>query len=58
MSFSLAAEARTTLEACGYTFFKRAEDGWWQMLDGDKVIASNRSQGDLLREQANKHRAW
>lgn len=58
MAFRLAAEARATLESCGYSFCKRGEDGWWQMLDGDKVMAVSRSQGDLIREQANKLGAW
>lgn len=58
MAFRMAAEAKQLLESTGYTFVKREEDGWWQMLEGDVVCAVNRSMGDLIREQANKHRAW
>lgn len=58
MAFRMAAEARTTLESCGYSFCKRVEDGWWQMLEGDTVVAVKRSMGDLIRDQANKQGAW
>lgn len=58
MAFRMTAVAKRTLEECGYSFCKRAEDGWWQMMDGDKVVAVNRSQGDLIRQQANKEGAW
>lgn len=58
MAFSIAAEAKRTLEECGYTFSKREEDGWWQMLEGETVVAVKRSTGDLIREQANKQGAW
>lgn len=63
MAFSIAAEAKRTLEECGYTFCKRAEDGWWELRQQlsencSIVIAANPSQGDLIREQANKEGAW
>lgn len=58
MAFRMAAEAKQVLEECGYTFRKRVEDGWWQMMDGDKVVAVNRSQGDLIRSQATIQGAW
>lgn len=58
MAFRLAAEAKATLEAGGFTFAKREEDGWWQMLEGETVVAVKRSMGDLIREQANKQGAW
>lgn len=58
MAFRLASEAKQVLESVGYTFVKRDEDGWWQMLEGDVVHAVNRSMGDLIREQANKHGVW
>lgn len=58
MAFRLAAEAKQVLEAAGYTFAKREDDGWWTMCDGDAIIAVNLSQGDLIREQANLHGAW
>lgn len=40
-------------EAAGFTFHKREDDGYWQMLDGNKVVGHNRSLGDLLREVGN-----
>lgn len=58
MAFSIAAEAKRTLEECGYTFSKREEDGWWQMMNGDIIVSTNKSLGDLIREQANKEGAW
>lgn len=58
MAFGLAAQAKQLLESAGYTFAKREEDGWWQMLEGDTVCAVKRSLGDLIREQANNHKAW
>lgn len=58
MAFGLAAQARQLLESAGYTFVKRDDDGWWQMLEGETVVAVKRSMGDLIREQANKHGAW
>lgn len=58
MSFSLAAQAKQLLESAGYSFVKRAEDGWWIMQEGDNTVAINRSLGDLIREQANKEGAW
>lgn len=58
MAFGLAAQAKQLLESAGYTFDKREDDGWWQMLEGETVIAVKRSMGDLIREQANKQRAW
>jgi hypothetical protein len=58
MAFRLAAEAKATLEAGGFTFAKREEDGWWQMMNGDITVSTNKSLGDLIREQANKEGAW
>lgn len=58
MAFGLAAQARQLLESSGYTFVKRDEDGWWQMMDGLTVVAVKRSMGDLIREQANNLRVW
>lgn len=58
MAFGLAAQARQLLESAGYKFVKRDEDGWWQMLEGETVVAVKRSMGDLIREQANKQGAW
>lgn len=58
MAFGLAAQAKQLLESAGYTFAKRDDDGWWQMLEGVTVVAVKRSMGDLIREQANKQRAW
>lgn len=58
MAFGLAAQAKQLLESAGYTFAKREDDGWWQMLEGETVVAVKRSMGDLIREQANKQRAW
>lgn len=58
MAFGLAAQARQLLESAGYTFVKRDEDGWWQMMNGDIIVSTNKSLGDLIREQANKEGAW
>lgn len=58
MVFRMAAQAKQVLVDAGYTFIKREEDGWWTMCDGDAIIAINRSQGDLIREQANLMGAW
>lgn len=58
MAFGEAAKAKQVLESAGYSFAKRAEDGWWTFCDGDKVVAVNRSMGDLIRQQANEHGVW
>lgn len=58
MAFRMAAQAKQVLEAAGYSFIKRECDGWWTMCDGDTIVALNRSQGDLIREQANILGAW
>lgn len=58
MAFRQAAEAKAVLEDAGYTFVKRAEDGYWQMLADDEIVAINRSMGDLIRQQATALGAW
>lgn len=49
-----ADKVKMECEAAGFTFIKREDDGYWQMLD-DTMIAvyTNRSLGDLLRAAGN-----
>lgn len=56
--FAHTAKAKQSLEDAGYTFCKRAEDGWWQMMDDGIVIAVNRSMGDLVSLQGMALGVW
>lgn len=49
-----AEKVKMECEAAGFTFLKRDTDGFWQMLDGDRVTHTNRSLGDLLRAIGNE----
>lgn len=58
MSFGLVQQTQQELINAGYTFIKRSEDGWWELRDGDHLVAYNRSIGDLIRQQAKELGVW
>lgn len=49
---SYGAKVRAALEDAGFTFTKRLEDGYHQILMSGSVLGTNRSLGDLLRSMA------
>lgn len=58
MSFGFVQQTQQELIHAGYTFTKRSEDGWWELRDGEQLVAHNRSMGDLIRQQAKELGVW
>lgn len=48
MNHTFASQVKSQLEEAGFSFFK-CEDKYWNFSDGENVLSSNRSLGDLLR---------
>lgn len=51
MERTFASHVKAELESAGY-FFQKDVDNYWNMIENDKVIESNRSLGCLLRSLA------